>query len=199
MILSFARLSSTYHSTFSKFVAGLVAAVVILAGTVNPSSAQVAMDDPVYNEATKSYFTLVKVGPIEKLGSPSRSWDEMNGIAMGMNYKGVRGRLAKVDSKQVHDLLREHFASKIKTRAWIGLRYFCNYSALMWNDGTRLNRSDFQIWSPTWNQGTDVQCGGPAGYYPAYYREPKEGFLWALTGSKKHYNEMFVEFVTDGE
>jgi hypothetical protein len=123
----------------------------------------------------------------------------MNGIALGLTHKGARGRLAKVDSKELHAFLRERLSPQQRSKAWIGLRYYCNYHVSMWNDGTRLNRTDFQIWSPHWAAGTYAQCVGADGFYPAYYLGPEEGFMWALTGSKKHYNEMYVEFPTNGE
>jgi len=151
------------HLHAEPFLARLLGAlalfVIALAGP-HAAHAQVNMETPVYFEGTKSYYTLVKVGAKKELGSPTRIWAEMNGIALGLTHKGARGRLAKVDSKELHAFLRKHFAAQQRSKAWIGLRYYCNYHVSMWNDGTRLTGTDFQIWSRHWAAGTYAQCTG---------------------------------------
>lgn len=171
--------------------------VAALCAPVGAARAQVNMETPVYNEETKSYFALVAVGQPKDIASPTHNWSMMNRVAMSLSYKGVGGRMAKVPSKSVNDFLARHFSPQI--RAWIGLRYFCNYNISLWNDGTTLRKEDYQNWSPRWNATAGVNCAGRDGYFPVFYYGKDQGFQWAVQGLKKHYNEMFVEFVTNEE
>ena len=102
-------------------------------------------DPPIYNPASKSYFQIV-----DKRSNWSMAYD----AARTQTYKGVRGHLAIVDSVETHQFIAENFDFDGKA-VWIGLRYFCSYHMLMWNNQRAYSPTDaghFQAWHPQWHR-----------------------------------------------
>jgi len=157
-------------------------------------------NQPVYNPATRSYFELVKVtGPGYR---PDLNWQSARAAARKRFWRGVRGHLAIVKSRQVHDFLRITFRSD--TIAWIGLRYMCAFNTLLWVNGDIHKRSGFSYWAPVWNRyvprssgtGQPVCPRGGRGYWPVQYYPVSEGFRWSASGVEKKFTAYFVEYNT---
>ncbi len=56
----------------------------------------------------------------------AKNWRVSSGLAAKRGFKGRQGRLAIVDSQEVHEFLRDTF--RPDRSSWIGLRYFCGYN-----------------------------------------------------------------------
>ncbi len=127
--------------------------------------------------------------------------------ASNRQFKGVRGRLAVVNSRQVNDFLRDTFQPN--QRAWIGLRYWCHFGVLQWVTGERLEPADYQNWGPVWNQtaypNTRSKClRGKGSYMPVHYWPVGRvflgrGFHWNAIGMPKHWRSMLIEYPTGKE
>ena len=109
----------------------LVIGIWLLAGS---AAAEPLYESKVYNPETKSHFELVRN---QQPGLSTRcrtcyefSWAVAKRLAQQRTFKGVRGRLAVVKSRQVNDFLRETF--RPERAAWIGLRYLCRFNKLQW-------------------------------------------------------------------
>ena len=100
---------------------------------------------PVYDPAAKRYFALM---PSAK-GSDGK-WATEHADAEAHVYKGVRGRLAVVDTLEVHEFLLRHFHMPGPT--WIGLRYLCRARKLEWSNGTLFKPGSFEAWDKNWKQ-----------------------------------------------
>src|SRR4051812_26537568 len=80
---------------------------------------------PIYNPSSKSYFQLFNDN--ENPGN----WEAAQMRAESKTYKGVRGRLAVIDSAETHDfILRKFDLTKRNVAVWIGLRYWCTVHLL---------------------------------------------------------------------
>jgi hypothetical protein len=151
---------------------------------------------PVYNPTTRSYFQLVQY-PITKI----MEWWDAKQEAETRIFKGVRGRLAVVANKEVHDFLRDRLEAIGET--WIGLRYWCEYHKLQWVTGQLLSRQDFSNWHPQWFRDPNVRCNNglaDGDYMPIYYTSSQDGgFLWQAVGPAKAFHAYYVEYPTNGE
>ena len=166
------------------------AAAPVWAATGGP-----VLEKPVYSPEAKSYFELMK--------SHIR-WPDARVLARQREYKGARGRLAIVRSREVHDLIREKLRPDSMT--WIGLRYFCGVHKLMWVDGSVHKRSQFSPWHRVWNYegtwGADrrVSCTGKdtSVYFPVHYWSANK-FYWNANGTLKAAEYYVVEYPTGKE
>ena len=146
---------------------------------------------PVYDPAAKRYFALMHISAEPWSGM----WDKVAEAARRQSYKGVRGRLAIVDSIEVHDFLLRTFRPSHYQYIWIGLRYLCRAKKLEWSDGRIFQPGSFQAWDPKWKQDIYV-CSdrnnanewAPVAYSPQ--------FRWIAKGLHKGYDWYFVEFPT---
>jgi len=158
---------------------------------------------PVYDAEAKRYFMLVDArlpGSVYPRNE-GLTWEGADEEARARLYKGVHGRLAIVDSIEVHEFLLRTFHADVP--AWIGLRYLCRTHRLLKADGSFMNASSFKAWDPVWNQDTGG-CQGKLDtmrpvfgeiYMPvAYYAHPT--FDWVAKGWAKRYLLYFVEFPT---
>jgi hypothetical protein len=147
---------------------------------------------PVYDPEAKRYFALMHTEPC-KWGC---SWEKVAQQARDQSYKGVHGRLAIVDSIDVHEFLLRTFHPSHYQYIWIGLRYLCRAKKLEWSDGRIFQRGSFQAWDPKWNQDVYV-CHNvrydPNEWAPVAY-SPQ--FKWIVKGRGKGYDWYFVEFPT---
>lgn len=92
---------------------------------------------PYYNSATQSYFELVR--------NDSYTWNEAEAEAANHSYKNTAGRLAVIDRPETHRFLVKNFIFLQDT--WIGLRFFCEESTLLWPDGISHQGKAFSNWS----------------------------------------------------
>ena len=97
---------------------------------------------PVYDPEAKRYFALSHADP-----RPFHDeWDRVDEQARSQSFAGVRGRLAIVDSLEVHEFLLRTFQPGHYQYIWIGLRYLCRAKKLEWSDGRLWQPGQFQIW-----------------------------------------------------
>jgi hypothetical protein len=147
---------------------------------------------PVYDSQTKRYFALMHTDNAPYSGD----WDKVAEAAKRQMYKGVHGRLAIVDSIEVHEFLLRTFHPSHYQYIWIGLRYLCRAKKLEWSDGRIFERGSFQAWDPQWKQDvyacnsnrTDPNEWAPVAYSPQ--------FKWIAKGLHKIYDWYFIEFPT---
>ena len=171
--------------------------LMIAALLVAPLSADAATYGKiVYHPASKRSFELVKVSRAEsKSYIPEFNWQEADAAARVRVHKGAKGRLAVVDSPEIHSFLLENFQPDNYT--FIGLRYFCKLRKLMWSSGKSLDRGQFQAWHANWDQSDGAGCvkgGGEADWMPVAYTPVGEGFRWIAKGARKKYYAYIVEY-----
>ena len=146
---------------------------------------------PVYDPGSKRYFALMRADP-HNWGT---MWDKVAQQARNQVYKGVRGRLAIVDSFEIHEFLLRTFHPNQYQYVWIGLRYLCRAKALQWSDGRMFQPGSFEAWDPKWKQDiyvcsdtNDRHDWAPVAYSPH--------FTWIVKGRHKGYDWYFIEFPT---
>ena len=159
-------------------------------------------DIPVYDAEAKRYFMLVNArlpGSVYPRNE-GLTWELADREARARVYKGVHGRLAVVDSLEVHEFLLRTFHADVP--GWIGLRYLCRTHRLLRADGSFMSASSFKAWDQEWKQD-DGGCQGKLDaqqtvfgeqYMPIAYSTPK--FDWMAKGWQKRYLIYFVEFPT---
>lgn len=201
-------------------VVGILLGAAILAGCGGNAAvaANLLWNTPVYNPPSKSYFELYTPGKDLKdiedgLGIYGLSWGVAKGLAQRQVFKGVHGRLAVVDTEQIHEFLKQTFHPTIAV--WIGLRYWCQFKKLQWVTGRLFNRKkDFSAWGAMWDQNAvhnyyrlkgqsnPADCSamhaGLVNYLGVHYWPMDEGFVWNANGHDKHFAALFVEFPTGG-
>ena len=156
----------------------------------NPPKKHEALAGPFYNAETKSYFQLFRhpSGTIR-----GYNWATANDRALRKHYKGERGRLAIIKDPKTLEFVREKFS--ISGATWIGGRYFCKYSKLLWADGKLQTPRVSGMWHAQWHR-TDVRCAN-AGYMPIYLTSPdRGGVFWQASGPKKAFYYYLVEYPT---
>ena len=93
------------------------------------AAAEPLYNTPTYFEPSDTYFELVNIETIYghyDLGA--KNWRVSSGLSAKRGFKGRQGRLAIVDSQEVHEFLRDTF--RPDPSSWIGLRYFCGTTSL---------------------------------------------------------------------
>lgn len=156
---------------------------------------------PVYNPGSKSYFQLF--GDNENPGN----WEAARTRAAMKTFKGVRGRLATIDSAETHKFVVRTFdLNERKNTVWIGLRYWCNSHLLQWEVGRAFSPSDpahFGIWHTQWSRSDESACGlsksTKLGFAPVYYRTIGNVTRWQAVGAAKYFSYYLVEFPTGAE
>jgi hypothetical protein len=164
---------------------------------------------PVYNPTTRTYFQLFDDGH-------SSTWAGARKRAAMKSFKGVRGRLAVIDSIETHNfVLKKLGLMQHDSSVWIGLRYWCSAHVLQWEGELPYSPSDagrFRLWHNPWARastgqggaaGIESTCGMTAsreqGFAPVYYRNIGGVVRWQATGAGKGFDSYLVEFVTNGE
>ena len=143
---------------------------------------------PIYDPVSKRYFVMMNsVSP--------GTWDADYKQARSLWYKGVQGRMAMVDTLEVHEFLVQHFPLNYFDYVWIGLRYMCEAQKLVWSNGNTFQRGAFEAWDKDWKQDiyfctdkSDPQDWAPVAYSPA--------FTWIGKGRNKGYDYYFMEYPT---
>ncbi len=164
---------------------GALLVAVSLAAS-GPAMAKTGTAPPVYNEASKSYFMLGRVP------SGQTKWRRARIMARSMSFHGVQGRLATVDSAATMKFIRDNF--EINDSVWIGGRYVCKGSKLLWENGKIQKKGDYTRWHRHWNR-TWIKCP-LVEYMPLYITAEREGFYWRASGPEKGFNPILVEFRT---
>jgi hypothetical protein len=179
-------------------IALIVAALLISA---DDSRAEAQYGKIIYHAPSKRHFELVKVTRAEsKAYIPEFNWKEADAAARRRTYKGNTGRLASIDSAELHEFVMEKLQPDEWT--WIGLRYFCKLRKLQWSSGKSLDRGAFQAWHSQWDQSAGAGCvkgGGEADWMPVVYSPMKEGLRWVAKGALKKYYAYIVEYPDAGK
>lgn len=157
---------------------------------------------PFYEEKSKSYFELRRMP--DRIRAPDRHgfpWTQANDYVRRLQYQGIRGRLAVIDSPEKHRFIEAQLLSNADTWTdgiWIGLRIFCGGMQQLWTDGHIQRRTDFSVWHRQWYSGEAVKCGinKSRGYMPVAYTKGEKTFRWLAVGTQKGYNWMIVEYPT---
>lgn len=179
-----------------------IAAAALLGGLCLAGGAAMAAagpgDAPVYNPATKSYFQMLKTT------SHHGNWPESLEEAQTQFYKGVRGRLAVINTPEVHEFVMRNF--DVSREMWIGLRYWCEFRLLEWVGLRPFSPGDtdrFQAWHPQWSRGNQFcppNATGPGAFLAVYYQPiSNNAALWQAVRTGKGFGRMLVEYPTDGE
>jgi len=150
---------------------------------------------PVYDPVSKRYFAYMLSDPEN---TPWRNeWEWVDKFAKHLVFHGVHGRLAIIDSLEVHEFLLRNFHSAFKYingPAWIGLHYLCDEKQLQWSDGRFWKPGDFQAWDIEWSHDQYTCHSGFHDFAPIAYENPT--FRWMAKGRGKGYDWAFVEFPT---
>jgi hypothetical protein len=175
--------------------------IFVLYGSTLGAADESHQSGPFFNPSTKSYFQLFTDN--ENPGV----WQAARKRAATKVYKGVRGRLAVIDSMETHKFILQSFGLNWREASvWIGLRYWCSARMLQWETGLPYSPSDathFRMWHTKWARADGEACGMEAskrsGFAPVYYRNIGGTVRWQAVGAGKGFNAYLVEFVTDGE
>ena len=176
--------------------------ILFMSFAAGTASAKTLYSTIVYDEKSGSYFELIRAGPNDSLRGPNNraiSWENARKKASARVYKGVRGRLAVVKSREVNDFLAKTFDPEHE--AWIGLRYMCHERVLQWVTGDLHPRSAYSRWARPWNRvGSTVgqykvpTCNKTFRYWPVHYWSRRRGFRWNAHGQFKEMRSYFVEY-----
>jgi hypothetical protein len=156
---------------------------------------------PIYDPASKSYFQLFNDN-----FNPG-NWEAAKQRAGEKVFKGVRGRLAVVDSVETHNFIIQNFHLNWRDASvWIGFRYWCSVHMLQWEGSLPYSPSDanhFALWHSSWSRGNQDPCSMykslKLGYAPVYYRNIGGTIRWQAVGAAKYFAYYLVEYVTNGE
>jgi len=151
--------------------------------------------EPVHNPETGSYYQLVRdqTGPS---GANGLHWDQAAAKAARLTYKGRHGRLAVVDSAELHQWLLQQWdfgALGYGGDTWIGLRYWCSFRRLTWVTGDEHPFNDFAIWDTPWYREDGIRCSTTKIPYMGVYINGQSS-RWRATGFKKAYNYFIAEY-----
>jgi|SRR5215468_10164275 len=176
--------------------AWLLIAVTVLIGT------SVDADDksgPIYSPVSKSYFQLFSDNTYPG------TWVAAKQRAEAHRFRGVKGRLAVVDSPEIDRFIISRFGFKHET--WIGLRYWCSFRKLQWINGEAFSPADrrkYTNWHAKWYRSDETICGTGTltshdDYMPVYYLSIAGAARWQAVGDKKWFKYYLVEYPTKGE
>jgi hypothetical protein len=191
--------SPGYCPDSRRLVGSLLLLFLLLCGGVSYARAAAgAGDPPVYNPVSKSYFQM--------LGTTGRhgNWPESLEQARAQTFKGVRGRLAVIDSLETHEFVMRNF--DVSHPVWIGLRYWCEFRMLEWVGLRPYSPGDpgrYQAWHPQWSRGDQFcppNASGPGAFLGVYYQPISDSSaLWQAVRTGKGFGRLLVEFPTGGE
>lgn len=153
-------------------------------------------DVAVYDPYSKSYFEL-RHNPAG--GRHVANWSEADRIARSKSYKGVRGRLAIIRSREANDFILKTF--KPPNETYIGLRMACSEGfKLIWVDGKILSRKDYQNWGRMWHYpDAYLPCRGRAKYGGVVYNRLEGRPRWYVIAPAHATVAFLVEYPTGKE
>ncbi len=187
-----ARKARVFSGTF------VVMLILLCMAVTTAFAAEKPGDPPIYNPASKSYFQLLW------LTTDKANWRSAHRAAGSRIFKGVRGRLAVIDRPETHQFILQNFDLTHPT--WIGLRYWCRFRMLEWNDLRPYSPGDpgrFHAWHPQW-YSKSPKCGDwwarESAYMPVFYRPHGErNARWQAIGPAKFFPRFLVEYPTGEE
>lgn len=159
---------------------------VAVAAPAEEGRSKDVLSTPVYNEATKSYFAIMRVP------RGMTTWPKARSMVQTLSFHGVRGRMATIDSRETMKFLHDNM--EIRYAAWIGARLVCNGRKVLWEDGRIQKSSDFSYWHPRWKR-TYIGCPNVK-FMPVYMLNQKAGSYWQASGPHKGFKQAVVEFRT---
>lgn len=184
-----------------RLMAQIAAGAFALLAWLQTASAAPLLETPVYNPHTKSYFVLVKVGPVDTNTGIAGSeygnfWFTAQEHAQEHVFKGVHGRLAVV--RDLDTTLWVETTLRPPDEVWIGLHYICNGRQLQWTDGTYFRPGDFQLWSTQWWQSEGHPCAefNTTPDLPVELYKDSRGVHWAARGRYKTFSYYIMEYPT---
>ena len=156
---------------------------------------------PMYNPETKSYFeNFSATGGIYDL-EHRYNWNAAKRIAASRVFKGVRGRLAIVKTKETNDFIIKNL--KPEDGTWIGLQYRCDLQTLRWVNGDFWPLTGYAYWNTPWNAAGTTwkttersQCLSSAQWMGVHYWGRENGHHWNANGPGKEFWLMIVEYPT---
>lgn len=205
------RLGSCAHCLWAVLTLLLIACLPVAgsaAGNKKPPTTGTLYNQPVKFPGNGHYYELVKA----QAGDSERGahveeipWYFAVTRASERYYNGRRGRLAVVDSKALNDWLAKTFHPRQIT--WIGLRYWCKYNKLQWENGTFWKRGDYANWDRVWARASTQpprgtarpRCKGKNWFWPVHYWGIQHGFHWNANGYRKEGHAYFVEYPAKGK
>ena len=153
----------------------------------------IVWDTPVYDPVSKSYFALWWSHDRKDIYH-GYNYMHADAEARGLMFKGVHGRLAVVDSMEVHEFLMRTFHPL--EPVLIGVRYSCARRRLIASNGEDV--SSFRPpWDTPWDQGEKTCAGNPPPptlYASIAYSAVDKGFRWYAKSFGKEFFAYFVEF-----
>ncbi len=149
----------------------------------------------VYDPHSKSYFGLYRI--------QRGSYENANNYARSRIFKGARGRLAVVRSKETQNFIARTFRPPNET--WIGLRMFCQSRKLRWVTGEELVRGKhFTNWGRRWRYDDKyTPCAGPLAMNTlfagiALVRDDYSVVRWWAIAPDHFTTSLLIEFPTKG-
>lgn len=194
-----ARMRNPLLRTRRQAVRAAVAALALGGMLLLPSragAAEMTADVPekegpvVFDPASGSHFQLI----LPDHSFRGFTWEDAQARAHRRSRAGVPGRLAKVTTRETFQFLRR--ALPAREPFWIGLRYWCRFRTLQWDDGTLLERGGFQAWHPQWfrDPATTCETATHMKFMPVYMTAAQEGGLWQAAGDVKFMRGFVVEY-----
>ena len=150
-----------------------------------------------YYEPKDTYFQLAS-DVVDKTGTGK--WAYALEKARRAEYEGRQGRLAKVDSAELHQWVIETFEFSdllANWGVWIGLRYWCGVRMLTWSTGEEHKPSDFSAWDTPW-YGGKIRCGrNEIPYMGVFYTQNTN--RWKAMGYMKRFRYYLIEFPPESD
>ena len=123
------------------------------------------------------------------------SWRKARGFARSLNFGGVRGRMANVDSADRMKFIHDNF--EINHAAWVGGRFICRGRKLLWENGKIQKTGDYTRSHSKWYLTQKIRCSTQRlPYMPLLVTAEKNGFYWRASGPNKVFDFVLVEFPT---
>lgn len=146
----------------------------------------------VYDPSSGSYFEFIQ-NP-----TGSSRWRYSRAVVNKRIYKGIRGRLAVIKTRETHEFLKKNLGVTVYKDAWIGLRYHCSTRKLVWVTGEILRRGvDFEIWHRQLYYEKRNLCGGAITHLVVYYMSMKgRSLYWRISGPEHGLFGAIVEYPT---
>lgn len=145
------------------------------------------MNVPVYDPVSKSYFALYHL--------PYKPYDAARHIAAKKSYRGVRGRLAIIRSKETNDLIKQTLRPR---NAFFGLQLVCYSRKLVWvNNDELVGGEDFTDFGKNWFTPVYKPCQRTNELYAAaVIADFGDGLHWHLQTPGHFIHAYLVEFPT---
>ncbi len=163
-------------------------------------SPPIARTKPILDPSSGSYYQLYYIESGSKM-----DWWIAQRASNELLYNGRRGQLATIKSGDTHFFLMSNFSVPTKGgKFWIGLRMSCATKGFTWEDGHKLSEQQFSAWTANLYRNEKVSChpGSLAGappYLPVSLVSSDNSFRWEISGPRKWYNGMLVEFPKPAE